>query len=129
MFTCCWALLISGCTRLPMRITLQETPWQGDPPGKETPGKETPLAGRPPSKETPWQGDPPGKEIPLQGDPRQGDPPLSMCGRYASYWNVFLFPIKLYIFIQLLTHSYLHQRSHLTLKFKTKQPKYWQLVS
>ena len=24
MFTCCRALLISGCTRLPMRITLQE---------------------------------------------------------------------------------------------------------
>ena len=24
MFTCCRALLISGCTRLPMRITLQD---------------------------------------------------------------------------------------------------------
>ena len=56
-------------------------PWQGDPPGKEvdrenTPGKETPL-GRtpPPSRETP------------QGRP----PPAIRSGRYASYWNAFLF--------------------------------------
>ena len=97
---------------------------KGDPPGRETPhppGKETPLArkppwqGDPPDKETPlagrlptpWQGDPPGKETPLaRRPPWQGDPPArrhppgketppSMCGRYASYWNAFLFLIPL----------------------------------
>ena len=57
-------------------------PRQGDPPGRENP----PPAGRIPSgKETP----PPGRPPPA------GRPPLpiirSMSGRYASYWNAFLF--------------------------------------
>ena len=38
--------------------------------------RETPLAGRPLDKESPWQGDPPGKETPLARRPLswQGDP-------------------------------------------------------
>ena len=64
---------------------------------------EPPQAGR-----TPWLGDPPGKKTPQQGEPppKQGEPPpvedtthpgevdasiRSMSGRYASYWNAFLF--------------------------------------
>ena len=62
-------------------IPPQETPpWQGD-----LPGKETPQQGDPPSRETP------GKEAPLARRP-----PLSMCGRYASYWNAFWFTFMLF---------------------------------
>ena len=55
---------------------------ENPPPGKETPlGRETP-----PSSETPHQGEPPslGRETPPPGI-------RSMSGRYASYWNAFLF--------------------------------------
>ena len=78
----------------------ENPPQQGDPPsGRETPGRETPPGKEtPPSgKETPRQGDPPGKETPLW----QGDPPgiRSMSGRYASYWNAFLFIQYVCLFI------------------------------
>ena len=87
---------------------------QGDPPGKEAsspeggtppgrrhpPGRETPtpLAGRPPWEGgLPLQGDPPGRRHPPAGRPpigREMPPPPTdgYCfGRYASYWNAFLF--------------------------------------
>ena len=65
-------------------------PRQGDPPGKETPWVgRPPQAGRtPPGRETPTgQGDPPAGRPPGQGTPGI----RSMSGRYASYWNAFLF--------------------------------------
>ena len=99
-------------------VSRRETPWQGPP------GKETPLAGRPPSKETPLpggppgQGDPPARRTPLARrtpPPRQGDPPSgretpppgirSMSGRYASYWNAFLFRLIRYLQVELMFHQ------------------------
>ena len=79
--------------------------WQGEPPSKETPRQgEPPWQGEPPARRPPWQGEPPQQgEPPWQGDPpRQGEPPppgretplpaiRSMSGRYASYWNAFLY--------------------------------------
>ena len=75
-------------------------PWQAHPPGRYTPlwqvhppGRYTPLlAGTPPSgRYTPF---PLGRYTPLAGTP----PGSSACweiqatsGRYASYWNAFLF--------------------------------------
>ena len=83
-------------------------PGQGDPPGQGAPqqGDTPPWAGRHP----PGQGDPPGRETPPQGDTplarrpppppppgRETPPPgiRSMNGRYASYWNTFLFQVQL----------------------------------
>ena len=63
-------------------------PQQGDP---HPPGRENPPVGIPPAGRThlltgrpPWQGGPPAGRLPL---------PIiwSMSGRYASYWNAFLF--------------------------------------
>ena len=91
----------------------------GDPPEGGTPGKEAPQKKAPPWEGDPLEGDPPPQEGgPREGDPPEGDPlpPLegglpprrrppkggpprrrslpgirSMSGRYASYWNAFLF--------------------------------------
>ena len=94
---------------------------QGDPPKKETPQEGDPPRRRPPKKETPQEGDPPRRRPPkkkpppgphargkltgmrsrptpkgeIEGDqipPQEADSMiLSMSGRYASYWNAFLF--------------------------------------
>ena len=61
----------------------------------DTPWADTPL-GRHPSRQTPsWADTPPGRHPPRQTPPSQtppGRPPNGHCsGRYASYWNAFLF--------------------------------------
>ena len=72
------------------------------PPGVDTPREvETPQEQTPPRKQTPFSGSrhPPGKQTP----PREADTPLrSACweirvtsGRYASYWNAYLFLFQL----------------------------------
>ena len=66
----------------------------------DLPGRYTPRAGTPPlGRYTPWAGTPPsGRYTPGQVHPRAGTPPptvhaglRSTGGRYASYWNAFLF--------------------------------------
>ena len=89
-----------------------DTPWEQTPPGADTrqdqtpppPGADTPLAADPPSRhphpeqtpprsrhpleQTPWSRQPPQADTP----PRKSDSGIrSMSGRYASYWNAFLF--------------------------------------
>ena len=65
---CSWGCLPSACWDTP--------PWQ-TPPGRHPPGRHTPLGRHPPWKHT----SPPGST-----------PPNGHCsGRYASYWNAFLF--------------------------------------
>ena len=65
---------------------------QADTPGtrQTPPGRTPPGPGRPP-----WdQADPPGRTPPWKGEPppREEDCSIwSMSGRYASYWNAFLF--------------------------------------
>ena len=64
------------------------TPWQEHPPGKVPPGRYTPR------RYTPLGSTPPGRYHPL----RQVHSPVhagirSTSGRYASYWNAFLFLI------------------------------------
>ena len=93
-----------------------------NPPGREPPGRETPPAGRPPQAGR----TPPGRENPLAGRPPwKGDPPWhgdppgiwSMSGRYASYWNAFLFTIcvhPLYVLenggvLECYTGNWLHE--------------------
>ena len=69
------------------------TPWAGTPLRAGTPlGRYTPQAGTPPGRYTPlWQVHPLGRYTPA---PETADPGIrSTIGRYASYWNAFLFLI------------------------------------
>ena len=69
------------------------------PPGADTPGPDTPPRPHPPGADTPPQTrhppeqTPPGPDTPLdQTPPPEADASIrSMSGRYASYWNAFLF--------------------------------------
>ena len=80
----------------------------GEPPldGEAPPDGEPPKDGEPPWMENPppWMENPPGWRTPPDGDPpkmqnpprwrtpREADSSIwSMSGRYASYWNAFLF--------------------------------------
>ena len=71
----------------------KETPQKEAPPAKETPQKETPQKEAPPGRRHP-----PAKETPLPRNepPWKEAPPgiRSMSGRYASYWNAFLFQVN-----------------------------------
>ena len=62
-------------------------PQMENPPMENPPGWRTPLDGEPPPDGEPPDGEPPRMENP----PGWRTPPRSMCGRYASYWNAFLF--------------------------------------
>ena len=79
---------------------------QTHPPGsRHTPGADNPLRAdtspgsrRPPGEQTPPRADPlgadpPGSRHPPRSRPPQSRPPgiRSTSGRYASYWNAFLF--------------------------------------
>ena len=103
-------------------------PWVGTPPGQVPPGQvhtpsqvHTPWAGTlPPGRytTTPWVGTPPDQVNP----PRRYYEIRSMSGRYASYWNAFLYmlmPTRLIHFqitggrfelssILINKHGYLH---------------------
>ena len=67
------------------------------PPDGEPPlDGEPPPDGEPPQMENPPDGEPPQMENPhrMENSPPDGETPpprRSMCGRYASYWNAFLF--------------------------------------
>ena len=85
-------------------------PCQGDPLlPRRPPAKETPLPRRPPpTKETPLPRRPPTKETPLPRRPPPGEADSgirSMSGRYASYWNAFLFFIVLSFYSSFLFFS------------------------
>ena len=69
------------------------------PPGPDTP----PGANTPPGPDTPlgpdphWEQTPPGTRTPTPGPdpPQEADSSIrSTSGRYASYWNAFLFNIN-----------------------------------
>ena len=82
---------------------------QGDPPRQRPPGQRPPTRQRPPDR-GPQDRDPPGQKPILDRDPldrdspghrppghrppRQGPPRMVTSGRYASYWNAFLFCLK-----------------------------------
>ena len=66
------------------------------PPGQEEPpwaGRTPPGPGRPPSRENPPdQADPPPDQADTTPPPHEADSRIqSTSGRYASYWNAFLF--------------------------------------
>ena len=92
--------------------TRENPPWQGEPPWQGNP----PRPGRtPPSRENPpWQGNPPSRENPpgtRENPPREEDCSIrSMSGRYASYWNAFLFIFSNYPF-QPQLHKYFNPPS------------------
>ena len=66
-------------------------PPEQTPLGADTPQGQTPPRSRPPPEQTP-----PGSRHPLeQTPPQEADSDIqSMSGRYASYWNAFLFCIN-----------------------------------
>ena len=74
------------------------------PPQEQTPapGADTPLGPDPP-EQTPRDQTPPQADIALGADPGSRHPPReadsgiirSTSGRYASYWNAFLFGCKI----------------------------------
>ena len=71
-----------------------DTPWEQTPPRAETPGADTPLrADTLLEQTTPRNRHPPGADTPQeQTPPWEADSGIrSMSGRYASYWNAFLF--------------------------------------
>ena len=83
-----------GC--LPQSMLGYHTP----PPGPDTP----PWTRHPPpwSRHHPWDQTPPWTDTPLEPDTIEQRPPPHpptryghCCGRYASYWNAFLFNICL----------------------------------
>ena len=74
----------------------EQTPLGADTPGADTPPRQTPPQSRP----SPWEQTPPQSRPPLGADPPGSRPPppreadsgiRSTSGRYASYWNVFLY--------------------------------------
>ena len=85
------------CHSVHRGVSRTPPPGRENPPGRETPPwqGEPPLSGR---ENPPWQGEPPlvGRP-PRLGEPhpshKETPPPTirSMSGRYASYWNAFLF--------------------------------------
>ena len=68
-------------------------PQEQTPPTADTPQEQTPPKSRhPPEADTPQEQTPPRSRHPLKSrhpPPRYGH----CCGRYASYWNAFLFLI------------------------------------
>ena len=80
----------------------RHTPLGADPPGSRQPppeqtpplGADSPLGSRhPPRADPPGADTPPGSRHPPRSRPPQSRPPgiRSTSGRYASYWNAFLF--------------------------------------
>ena len=78
----------------------------GSPLGADTPWSRHPLSRHPPRadapwEQTPWSRHPPSRHPPEQTPPRADTPQeadssiRSTSGRYASYWNAFLFSIFL----------------------------------
>ena len=77
------------------------TPRSRHPPEQTPPGPDTPPRADTPQSRHPWEQTPPVADTPLGPDPPGADTPLRYghCwGRYASYWNAFLFLIDLGLF-------------------------------
>ena len=80
----------------------QTPPQEADTPQKaDTPQEQTPT---PPKRQTPQEADTPPKK---QTPPEAGSGIWSMSGRYASYWNAFLF-----IFCFSFWHAHQHHVKH-----------------
>ena len=78
-------------------ILPEQTPPRADTPQSRhpqtPPGADTPWSRYPP-EQTPPRADPPGADPPPEQTPQSRHPPGSIrstSGRYASYWNAFLF--------------------------------------
>ena len=92
-----------GQTSLGRHPLARHPPWSDNPPGQTPPWPDTPLARHPPwpdntPGQTPPGQTPPGQTPPGQRLPWADTPPFPVddysCGRYASYWNAFLFKMK-----------------------------------
>ena len=95
----------------PGRHPWADTLWADTPPGIHPPQADTPLGrtlplGRhPPGQTTPWA-DTPGQTLPLGRHP----PADGYCsGRYASYWNAFLFESSSFIWNSWLSYFHLKE--------------------
>ena len=78
--------------------------YAGIPP----PPEQTPQTSPPETRHPPWEGAPPPEQAPLVANsplwnsppPGAAPPPPAdgyCCGRYASYWNAFLFKVNLHL--------------------------------
>ena len=97
----CWDTPLGADT--PQEQTL---PREQTPPGSRTPwSRHPPQEQTPPGSRHPPGADPPGPDTPPpiweQTLPRNRPPPgiRSMSGRYASYWNAFLFDIFFHVIL------------------------------
>ena len=103
-------LFTGGCLpqcMLRYHIPLSRHPWSRHPLGADThPGADTPRSKHPPEQtppraDTPWSRHPREQTPPRADTPPEQTPPSpgadsgirSMSGRYASYWNAFLYKI------------------------------------
>ena len=81
--------------RHPLRhpLPMQTPPPKTDTPRQTPPGQTPPPLGRHP---LPWADTPsPSQTLPWADTPGQTPPPRwPLSGRYASYWNAFLFPSR-----------------------------------
>ena len=73
----------------------EQTPWEETPPLEQTPREQTPPRADTPQADTPEQT--PTEQTPRSGHtPQEADSSIrSTSGRYASYWNAFLFKNKI----------------------------------
>ena len=83
----------------------RQPPWKQTPPGsRHPPGADTPPGSRHPlGSRHPWEQTVPREQTPPPPD--QAHPPQAdgyCCGRYASYWNAFLFVGSKYLIVRLL---------------------------
>ena len=97
-FSACWDTTPLWEQTPPPRAdtpTEQKPPWEQTPPPTSRrhpwPGAHTPRGAHTPPEQTPPQADTPPGSRPPPPPSEAGSGILSMSGRYASYWNAFLF--------------------------------------
>ena len=87
--------LSTGGEYLP-QCMLGYTPPGADLPPEQTPWEQTPRQQTPPGADTPQEQTPPWEQTP----PREADSSIrSTSGRYASYWNAFLYLKENWIYV------------------------------
>ena len=104
MFSQASVILSTGVMSIPA-CTGADTPHPGQTPLAGTPSLDTPPSADSPFTDTPWQPTP-FTDTARQTPPSQTPPNGHCSGRYASYWNEFLFADVVLISV-LNTSSYL----------------------
>ena len=94
-------------TPLSRHTPLEQTPREQTPPSRHPPPRaDTPLGADTPQSRSPPEQTPPKADTPPRADtPREADSTIqSTSGRYASYWNAFLFFAYVRSWVQMVLH-------------------------